>query len=438
MLQIKKYIDVNNTLKNIHAIIKKHSVEDQQLAVFDSWPLSKIFNYVKSLPYIPDPTNVPIYKYNNIELLKSPHLTIVTNGGDCDDKSILLGAIFERKNQPYRMKVVAMTEGDFHHIYPEIFYQDENYPQGMWVPFDATYPDSRPFMEKPYHHARLFDWSCGPVVITDLQQNTPLTHSSPLSCTSVNSRMLHGNTGLGGNLLATLEGNRPVPVKRSVNRVRYSDIYFPLKNYPRGSSRMMLGNLGFDFATVAAAGAAIINWIFGGGQPVPPNINTALQKLNQAEDAVYHKGDLFSSPQLKDEISAIRAQKAVMFSKYGLIPEGKAIHDVWPDIPYSQVQAEIEQKAAEFFPVMRWVHEMDSQHKWPDPEYDSPAGGKAMYEDFLSRGPIFRQFANAVGMSPNGPTSQTAGLGGNTLLILLLAGAGIFIVMSKNKKRGRT
>lgn len=75
------------------------------------------------------------YKSESVETLKRPMVTI-RDGGDCDDKTILLCAWAIRRCVPCRMVLAGLkkTPEKFHHIFPELKLL------GQWQTFDATYP----------------------------------------------------------------------------------------------------------------------------------------------------------------------------------------------------------------------------------------------------------------------------------------------------------
>jgi transglutaminase-like putative cysteine protease len=92
--------------------------------------LFHFYDYVRSLPYHPDPVG--------LETVSRPLYTLNpewTGPRDCDDKTILIMAYCHLNNIPARAVVVGKGLRP-HHIYPEVFIHD------TWQPADATYPDS--------------------------------------------------------------------------------------------------------------------------------------------------------------------------------------------------------------------------------------------------------------------------------------------------------
>lgn len=72
-----------------------------------------------------------------VEMLHSPRRMLELRAGDCDDMSILLGAMLEAIGHPVRLVIVGpdrLRPGLFTHIYLEVFHK------GRWIPLDATMP----------------------------------------------------------------------------------------------------------------------------------------------------------------------------------------------------------------------------------------------------------------------------------------------------------
>lgn len=156
-LKLQKYIDVNNTVDNIKRLVEVHKTDDY-LKVFDKMSLSNIFDYIKNLPFVPDPQKSALANFDNIELLKSPYFTLLT-GGDCDDKTILAACIFERKRIPYLISVTSSRpDQSLHHIYLCVLMNDKK-GNKFWLPFDATYKWNKLFKENPYTKKKIYDWN---------------------------------------------------------------------------------------------------------------------------------------------------------------------------------------------------------------------------------------------------------------------------------------
>lgn len=97
-----------------------------------SWPLQKIFAYVKNLPYRRDPQNV--------ESLARPAYTMRRNfpWRDCDDKAIILGAWCSANMIPFRFLASSRRpDKTLHHVFLEA--------QAGAAPIilDATYPSHK-------------------------------------------------------------------------------------------------------------------------------------------------------------------------------------------------------------------------------------------------------------------------------------------------------
>jgi len=72
-----------------------------------------------------------------VEVLHSARRMLELRSGDCDDMSILLGAMLESIGHPVRLVLSGpdlFRQDLFTHIYLEVFYK------GRWIPLDATMP----------------------------------------------------------------------------------------------------------------------------------------------------------------------------------------------------------------------------------------------------------------------------------------------------------
>lgn len=72
-----------------------------------------------------------------VEVLHSARRMLELRAGDCDDMTILLGALLEAVGHPVRLVVTGhdpQRQDLFSHIYPEVLHQ------GRWIPLDATMP----------------------------------------------------------------------------------------------------------------------------------------------------------------------------------------------------------------------------------------------------------------------------------------------------------
>jgi transglutaminase-like putative cysteine protease len=72
-----------------------------------------------------------------VEVLHSPRRMLAVRAGDCDDMSILLGAMLEAIGHSVRLVLTGsnpLAANTYTHIYVEVFCK------GRWVPLDATMP----------------------------------------------------------------------------------------------------------------------------------------------------------------------------------------------------------------------------------------------------------------------------------------------------------
>ena len=72
-----------------------------------------------------------------LEVLHSARRILELRAGDCDDMTILLGALLESIGHPIRLVIVGPTPlrpDLFSHIYLEVYHK------GRWIPLDATMP----------------------------------------------------------------------------------------------------------------------------------------------------------------------------------------------------------------------------------------------------------------------------------------------------------
>lgn len=89
--------------------------------------VSELFDFIRRIPYVADHRLCP-----GPECLQRPALAL--SGGDCDDKTIVSGAAFNLRGDPWRIKTVSFSpDGEMQHTYPEVRIA------GSWKPFDATY-----------------------------------------------------------------------------------------------------------------------------------------------------------------------------------------------------------------------------------------------------------------------------------------------------------
>jgi hypothetical protein len=139
----KGYLGTRKTLQHIQGLIRQ-GVKDfyvRQRAIdilFEKGIKAKdylgeinaLFLWVQqNIRYTKDPIR--------LEVLHSAKRILELRAGDCDDMTILLGAMLESIGHPVRLVIVGPTPirpNLFSHIYLEVFYK------GQWIPLDATMP----------------------------------------------------------------------------------------------------------------------------------------------------------------------------------------------------------------------------------------------------------------------------------------------------------
>jgi hypothetical protein len=126
----------------------------------DAGEVAAIFNWVKSnIRYTKDPVTK--------EKLYPPQELLKIRAGDCDDMSMLLGALAIACGYPARLVTVSVDPdfpNDFSHVYCEV-----EVPPGSqrWVALDAARPGAA-FGRAPEHFFRKRAWSLTENVYTDL------------------------------------------------------------------------------------------------------------------------------------------------------------------------------------------------------------------------------------------------------------------------------
>ena len=113
-------------------LAETHSADVAHLA---GMTLSEVFRLVQQIPYRRDPATM--------EFLQRPFATLypaangnarIADGGDCDDKAIVIAAWAHLVGIPYRFIAASKKpDGKFHHVYPELLVGRR------WIPVDATY-----------------------------------------------------------------------------------------------------------------------------------------------------------------------------------------------------------------------------------------------------------------------------------------------------------
>jgi len=145
ILTIHPELSVNFSVSHIIRLAKQYSADLKEFA--DKMDFFSFYNYVRELPYIPDPKGK--------ETISRPAYTVNPNWKgcrDCDDKTVLIAAFCELKKIPWRVIVCGVREYP-HHVYPEIMFQDK------WTQADATYPDRCLFGKSLYveRYRKIYD-----------------------------------------------------------------------------------------------------------------------------------------------------------------------------------------------------------------------------------------------------------------------------------------
>lgn len=116
----------NQDIREIAANLAMHHATDQG-------KIGSIFDFVKSkMKYVRDPLHQELvagaaYHYDTLGTLGYAR-------GDCDDHTVMLGAMLESVGYPTRIATARMKpgEGSFDHVYIEV--HDRN----GWIPLDAS------------------------------------------------------------------------------------------------------------------------------------------------------------------------------------------------------------------------------------------------------------------------------------------------------------
>lgn len=104
-------------------------------------PVHNAFEFVKSLPYVPDPTE--------FEMLQgAPYLlrggALGNGGSDCDCRTILLNSLLEAMGYETRLVLIrGPGKAQYSHIYSEVKVR------GEWIPLDTIFKRFTVGMEVP-------------------------------------------------------------------------------------------------------------------------------------------------------------------------------------------------------------------------------------------------------------------------------------------------
>lgn len=383
-LKIMPYYGIDATLRHIKTLIREN-VNSPEIANLDPYNLYEIFDFVKNIPYVADP--------NNFEWLQSPRWTI-QRGGDCDDKSIFIGAVLERRKIPYRMAVVSTNQDkELHHIYPEIFIN------GAWLPFDATYNRNEIFVEEPFTLKRIYNWFNK--VKTETYEIHPDTNELK------RFKTLAGNTLGESTRLAILRGCKS----------GQCDCTKCTKNCPRRRAPYNPG-LGFiDPGTVVTV-ASVVYGLFS-GLFAKERYVTAYQVWETAAKA----GPPAARAQDWQTLGINTAIVAVLGVDYMNPPWGADVctssNRCGNSAEWSKIQPDVETKVTEAAPFFIWL----CQNK---------KGGFSMeeiyslYKDYKTNGPRYSQYQASLTKANN-----TAGANAgqfSKLLPFALAAVAIYVI----------
>jgi len=124
--------DARQTGRLMHKMVNKYCLD---MSPYASMSLNEVFDFVKKIPFQPDPAM--------IELLKRPYYTIqgIGEGGDCDDKAIVMASWAKLNSIPYRFIGVGCRKPGqkknakilLSHVFTQF------YILGEWLNVDATY-----------------------------------------------------------------------------------------------------------------------------------------------------------------------------------------------------------------------------------------------------------------------------------------------------------
>lgn len=127
-------VNAEQTARYMYYLSRKYYLD---MVAYSDYTIIEVFELISSLPYEFDPPGH--------ELVKRPLYTIqgLYSGGDCDDKSVCVGAWCELTNTPYRFIGVGNPKpGVKYGIFDKIKLQHVfclvNI-MGRWVIFDPTY-----------------------------------------------------------------------------------------------------------------------------------------------------------------------------------------------------------------------------------------------------------------------------------------------------------
>ncbi|TGK25387.1 hypothetical protein [Leptospira stimsonii] len=124
-------------VETVQDVFRFASQYPQDLGEFLNKSIYELYNFVRSLPYCPDPPGLETI--SRFKFTRLPWFPI----RDCDDKTVPLLSWAMFNKVPCRAVVCGKGERP-HHIYPEVFLN------GGWISADATYSHRCMFGQKLY------------------------------------------------------------------------------------------------------------------------------------------------------------------------------------------------------------------------------------------------------------------------------------------------
>lgn len=132
----------NPRIRELAASLAMHHATDQG-------KIGSVFDFVRNkMRYISDPRHQELvgsseYHYRNL----GQHGAMA---GDCDDHTVMLGAMLESIGYPTRITTVRMRPGagSYDHVYLEV------HDRRQWIPLDASNKRRRPGEAPPHNRIR--------------------------------------------------------------------------------------------------------------------------------------------------------------------------------------------------------------------------------------------------------------------------------------------
>jgi len=139
-------VSIEETIQQMKRLIESYWADVSGYALYS---LDEIFDFVRRIPYVKDVDQPDGNRAE--EVLQRPSITIA-NGGDCDDKVVLMAALLRNADIPCRIVTVAYNPSTLEHVHTYI----EVLLDGQWQPMDATYEENMIFYEHPYAEKKVW------------------------------------------------------------------------------------------------------------------------------------------------------------------------------------------------------------------------------------------------------------------------------------------